>query len=117
MANEDIIKQWVVDKLGEEGFSLKAGNLAKESAQQTFPALYDAMTHASKKQNGNRGAADFSFLVSGKETSNQYLILIETKETMLSMVLFGTENKFKKKLGYSLKSSLLVCLEIMNVMQ
>ena len=61
MANEDIIKQWVVDKLGEEGFSLKAGNLAKESAQQTFPALYDAMTHASKKQNGNRGAADFSF--------------------------------------------------------
>ncbi len=92
MANEDIIKQWVVDKLGEEGFSLKAGNLAKESAQQTFPALYDAMIHASKKQNGNRGAADFSFLVSGKETSNQYLILIETKDDMSNIININNDN-------------------------
>lgn len=61
MANEEIIKQWVIDKLSEDGYSLPKGNLAKESAEKVFPSLYEAMAHASKKQNGNRGASDFSF--------------------------------------------------------
>ena len=86
MANEDVIKQWVADKLEDEGYSIKNGNLAKESAQKVIPTLYDAMIHASKKQNGNRGASDFSFMVSGRNTSNQYLVLIETKDEMSNII-------------------------------
>lgn len=80
MANEDFIKQWVIDQLRVLGYSLEKRNLAKESAENVFPSLYKAMGHASKKQNSNRGASDFSYFVTGKDTNDQYLILIETKD-------------------------------------
>lgn len=104
MANEDIIKQWVVDKLSDEGYSLAQGNLAKESAENTFPSLYNAMTHASKKQNGNRGASDFSFLVKGGDTSNQYLVLIETKDDNSNVINLSNGNLSldeKSTVGYA----------------
>ncbi len=86
MANEDVIKQWVIDRLRDEGYSLVNRNLAKESAEKMFPVLYNAMKHASKKQNNNRGASDFSYLVEGKDKKNQYLILIETKDDTSNII-------------------------------
>lgn len=86
MANEDIIKQWVIDELNKIGFSLVRNNLAKESVENIFPSLYDAMRHASKKQNDNRGVADFSFITQGVSTSNKYLVLIETKEDISNTI-------------------------------
>ncbi|AMY14867.1 hypothetical protein ADV92_10205 [Limosilactobacillus reuteri] len=86
MANEDLIKQWVIDNLSKFGISLKKGNLVKESAEAVFPLLYNAMRHASKKQNGNRGTSDFSYVVKGKDTGKQYLILIETKDDSSNVI-------------------------------
>lgn len=104
MANEDIIKQWVIERLAEEGYSLYKGNLAKESAEKTFPSLYKALIHASKKQNGNRGASDFSFLVKGSNTNNQYLVLIETKDDISNIINLNNENLLldeKSTVGYA----------------
>lgn len=86
MANEDIIKQWVISELEKIGFSLTKNNLAKESVENTFPSLYDAMKHASKKQNDNRGVADFSFITQGVSSSNKYLVLIETKDDISNTI-------------------------------
>jgi len=86
VANEDLIKQWVIDNLSKFGISLKKGNLVKESAEAVFPLLYNAMRHASKKQNGNRGTSDFSYVVKGKDTGKQYLILIETKDDSSNVI-------------------------------
>lgn len=82
MANESIIKDWVSEKLAVtgNGFSISKGNLAKESAKDFNNELYKAMIHSSKKQNGERGASDFMFLVRGSETNDTYLIIIETKD-------------------------------------
>lgn len=44
------------------------------------------MRHASKKQNGNRGTSDFSYVVKGKDTGKQYLILIETKDDSSNVI-------------------------------
>ena len=104
MANEDVIKQWVVDKLSEEGYSLANGNLAKESAEKVFPTLYTAMIHASKKQNNNRGASDFSFLVKGADSSNSYLVLIETKDEISNVINLNNESLAldeKSTVGYA----------------
>ena len=104
MANEEIIKQWVIDKLSEDGYSLPKGNLAKESAEKVFPSLYEAMAHASKKQNGNRGASDFSFLVKGADSSNQYLVLIETKDDNSNVINLNNDNLSldeKSTVGYA----------------
>lgn len=104
MANEEFIKQWVVKKLSEEGYSLSKGNLAKESAEEIFPTLYAAMVHASKKQNSNRGASDFSFLVKGANSSNEYLVIIETKDEISDVINLNNEGLAldkKSTIGYA----------------
>lgn len=92
MANEEIIKQWVADSLAPIGFSIENKNLAKESAELVIPALYKAMVHASKKQNGNRGTSDYSYLVQGKESKDQYLVLIETKDSTSNAINLNNDS-------------------------
>lgn len=91
--NEDIIKSWVSEKLKniKPGYSLKKNNLAKESAQNAFPQLYDAMKHASKKQNNERGASDFSYIIHGNTSDSDYLVLVETKADPSDVVNLNNE--------------------------
>lgn len=88
MANEDIIKTWVQDRLKMvgEGYSIEKGNLSKESTQSWMPTLYDAMLHASKSQNNERGASDFAYLAHGVEENQDYLVIIETKSEISNLI-------------------------------
>lgn len=94
MANEDIIKTWVQDKLRltTPGYSIEKKNLAKESPETVFPSLYKAMLHASKSQNGARGTADFSYIVHDDEENRDYLIIIETKNNKSALINIQNEN-------------------------
>lgn len=88
MSNEDIIKTWVQDRLKEtySGYSIKQGNLSKEGAREWMPALYEAMIHASKSQNNERGSADFTYIAHGLEENQDYLIIIETKPDVSNLI-------------------------------
>lgn len=88
MANETLIEDWVSDKLATtgNGFSVAKGNLIRQSVEKLSKELYNAMSHSSKSQNGKRGVADFSFFVTGAETNDRYLVLIETKDDTSNII-------------------------------
>lgn len=88
MANETLIEDWVSDKLAVtgNGFSVARGNLIRQSVESLNKELYDAMAHSSKLQNGKRGVADFTFFVTGAETNDRYLVLIETKDDTSNII-------------------------------
>lgn len=100
MANEDIIKTWVQDRLRELGISVENNNLAKESTESIFPRVFEAMKHASKKQTGSQGTADFTYVVEGVDSNDTYLILVETKTDTSNH-----ENKQNDKLLLDVKST------------
>lgn len=84
MANEEIIKTWVLDQLNTLEISIEKGNLAKESVQHLYPKMYEALSKASKKQTGSRGTTDFVYKIKGNDSDNIYWVIIETKNNAAS---------------------------------